>query len=59
MMASKALTLSDAIKQKRLPEFIEQAERRLAELGAKHPEAKALESALAVAIKTERSEDRT
>lgn len=53
------LTLSDAIKQNRLPEFIKQAEERLAELGYDHPEAKAVNAALSKAIRTERSADQT
>lgn len=58
-MISQDLTLSEAIKTNRLPEFIEQAEKRLAEIGGTHPEAKAVEAALAKAIRTEQSEDRT
>ena len=34
-----ALTLAQALTQHRLPEFIKQAEARLIELGAEHPEA--------------------
>lgn len=58
-MISKPLTLSDAIKQNRLPEFIKQAEARLKELGATHPEAKAVEAALSSAIRTEQSKGQT
>lgn len=56
---SGGITLSDAIKQNRLPEFIKQAEERLKELGATHPEAKAVESSLSKAIKTAQSKGRT
>ena len=59
-MTTKAdLTLSDALKQNRLPEFIKQADARLKELGATHPETKAVEAALANAIRTSRSEGQT
>lgn len=59
MKASEPLTLSDALKQGRLPEFIKQAEARLKELGAEHPEARAVDAALKTAIKTARSADQT
>lgn len=58
-MTKTPLTLSDALKTNRLPEFIKQAEARLKELGATHPEAKAVEAALSKAIRTERSENQT
>lgn len=58
-MKTEQLSLSEAIKTNRLPEFIKQAESRLKELGAQHPQAKAVEAALATAIKTERSEGQT
>jgi len=53
------LTLSDAIKQNRLPEFIKQAEARLKELGAEHPEARAVNAALKSAIKNVQSKGQT
>lgn len=58
-MTQTQLTLSDAIKSNRLPEFIKQAEARLKELGATHPETKAVEAALSKAIKTEQSKGQT
>ncbi len=58
-MQNELLTLSDAIKQNRLPEFIKQAEARLKELGAEHPDAREVDAALKTAIRTERSTDQT
>jgi hypothetical protein len=59
MKPYEGISLSEAIKQNRLPEFIRQAEERLKELGAEHPEAARLDAALTKAIKTKRSEDQT
>jgi hypothetical protein len=53
------VSLSDAIRQNRLPEFIKQAEARLKELGATHPDAREVEAALKTAIRTQRSEGQT
>lgn len=58
-MKTEALTLSDALKTNRLPEFIKQAEARLAELGAKHPEAKEVQRLIDTAAKTPRPADQT
>ena len=58
-MKAESLTLSEAIKTNRLPEFIKQAESRLAELGAKHPEAKEVQRLIDVAAKTPRPADQT
>lgn len=58
-MKNDLLTLSDAIKQNRLPEFIKQAEARLKELGAEHPEARAVNAALKSAIKNVQSKGQT
>ncbi len=52
MKSSDPLTLSAAIAQKRLPEFIKQAEARLKELGASHPEAAKVEALIAKAART-------
>lgn len=59
MTKTDQLTLSEATKTNRLPEFIKQAEARLKELGAEHPEAKAVEAALTKAIRTPLSTDQT
>jgi len=53
------LTLSDALKTGRLPEFIKQAEARIAELGANHPEAKEVQRLIDTAAKTPRPADQT
>lgn len=58
-MTQGTLTLSDALKQNRLPEFIKQAEARLKELGFNHPDAREVDAALKTAIRTERSADQT
>ena len=58
-MKSPELTLSDALKQDRLPEFIKQAEIRLTELGATHPEAKEVQALIDKAARTPRPEDQT
>lgn len=58
-MTKFELTLSDALKQNRLPEFIKQAEARLAELGASHPEAKEVQRLIDKASKTPRPADQT
>lgn len=58
-MKTAELTLSEALRTKRLPEFIKLAEARLKELGAEHPDAGAVDAALKTAIKTARSVDQT
>lgn len=58
-MSRENLTLSQALKSNRLPEFIKQAEARLKELGFDHPDAREVDAALKTAIKTERSADQT
>lgn len=49
-MREANLTLSQALKQNRLPEFIRQAEARLKELGADHPDAREVDASLKKAI---------
>lgn len=58
-MTKPTLTLSEAIKTDRLPEFIKQAEARLKELGADHPEAKDVQRLIETAAKTPRPADQT
>jgi hypothetical protein len=58
-MRNEPLTLSQAIKQNRLPEFIKQAEEWLAKEGLEHPDARHVEAALQTAIKTKLPADRT
>lgn len=53
------ITLSEALKTNRLPEFIKQAEDRLKELGATHPEAKEVQALIDKAARTPQSEGRT
>ncbi len=59
MKASEPLTLSNALKQDRLPEFIKQAESRMKELGWLYPEAKEVQAAIDTAAKTPRPADQT
>ena len=59
MTSAEPLTLSAAIKQNRLPEFIKQAEARIKELGFDHPEAKAVQRQIDKAAKTPRPADQT
>ena len=58
-MTTELLTLSDALKTNRLPEFIKQAEARLKELGATHPEAKEVQALIDKAARTPRQADQT
>lgn len=59
MTKTDQLSLSEALKTNRLPEFIKQAEARLKELGAEHPDSRTVDAALKAAIKTVRSADQT
>ena len=59
MKKAEPLTLSEALKTNRLPEFIKQAEARLKELGAEHPEARKVDAALKTAIRTAQSKGQT
>lgn len=53
------ISLADAIKANRLPEFIKQAEERLKELGAEHPDSREVDAALKTAIRTAQSKGQT
>ena len=59
MKPYEEISLSEAIKTNRLPEFIKQAEARLKELGAEHPEAKAVQRLIDTAARTPRPADQT
>jgi hypothetical protein len=58
-MKTELLTLAEAIKTNRLPEFIKQAENRIAELGASHPDAKEVQKLIDTAARTPRPADET
>lgn len=59
MKNTDELTLSEALKTNRLPEFIRQAEIRIKELGATHPEAREVQALIDKAAKTPRPADQT
>lgn len=59
MKNTDELTLSEALKANRLPEFIKQAEARIKELGWQHPEAQAVQDAINAAARTPRPADQT
>ena len=58
-LALARLTLSDALREGRLEEFVEAAERRADELGFVPPDERDFDEALEAIVKKPRPEDRT